>query len=244
MNVGAVLAQARTELMLTLRRGESIIVTLMIPLGVLVAFSQIDSTVPAGYDEPIDFLLPGVIALAVIAAATVSLGIATGFERRYGVLKRLGATPLSRGGLIAAKTVTVLALETIQLVAIVAVGVALGWSFSTGVVAALGLVALGTVAFAGLGLLLAGTLRAEATLAATNALFFVLLAIGGIAYPLEKLPSVVGDVARALPSAALSETLRGVLVEGRGFPWGAFGVLVVWAIALPLLAARNFTWEE
>ena len=244
MKSRAVIAQARTELMLTLRRGESIIVTLMIPLGVLVAFSQIDSTVPDGYDTPIDFLLPGVVALAVIAAATVSLGIATGFERRYGVLKRLGSTPLSRGGLVVAKTATVLALEAIQLAAIAAVGIALDWEPTAGLVPALGLVALGTLAFAGLGLLLAGTLRAEATLAATNALFFVLLALGGIAYPLEKLPSVVADVARALPAGALSETLRGVLVSGRSFPWGSFGVLVTWAVALPLLAARNFRWEE
>jgi ABC-2 type transport system permease protein len=240
----ALLAQGRTELAMTLRRGESVIVTLMIPAGVLLLFSRVESTIPDGYDEAVDFLLPGVLALAVIAAATVSLGIATGFERRYGVLKRLGSTPLSRGGLIGAKTATVLVLEVIQLVVLVAVARALGWELRTGLIAAVPILALGTIAFAGLGLLMAGTLRAEATLAGANALFFVFLALGGIAYPLERLPAFLETVARALPAAALSESLRGVLVSSQGFAGGAFAVLVAWAIALPALAIRHFRWEE
>src|SRR5437868_4712633 len=117
--VRAVRAQARTETTLTMRRGESLIVTLAIPLGVLVFFSKIDTSVtPSGYTHPVDFLVPGVLALAVMSTAMVSLGIATGFERHYGVLKRLGTTPLSRGGLLAAKTATVLVMEAVQFVLI------------------------------------------------------------------------------------------------------------------------------
>ena len=133
MNRRAVVAQARTELVLMLRRGENLVVTLAIPLGVLVFFSKVDTNVPAGYATAVDFLVPGVLALAVMSAAMVSLGIATGFERRYGVLKRLGSTPLTRGGLIVAKTATIVALEVIQFVAIVAVGIALGWHVPSGV---------------------------------------------------------------------------------------------------------------
>jgi ABC-2 type transport system permease protein len=237
-------AQIRAELLLTLRRGESLLVTLVIPLGVLVFFSKLDTTVPKGYDEPVDFLVPGVIALAVMSAAMVSLGIATGFERRYGVLKRLGATPLTRRGLIVAKTTTVLLLEVIQLALIVAVGAALGWSVPAGIVPAIGLVLLGSIAFAGIGMLLAGTLRAEATLALSNALFLVLLFLGGMAYPVDKLPAVLESLADILPAAALSESLRGVLVAGQGFPIGSFVVLAVWAIGAPALAAKRFRWEE
>jgi ABC-2 type transport system permease protein len=241
----AVGAQAKTELVLTLRRGESLIVTLAIPLGVLVFFSKIDTTItPAGYRDPVDFLVPGVLALAVMSTAMVSLGIATGFERRYGVLKRLGTTPLSRAGLLAAKTATVLAMEALQFVLIVAVGAALGWHATVAIVPAVGVMLLGTVAFAGLGLLLAGTLRAEATLALANGLFLVLLFLGGMAYPLERLPAFLRDVAHALPAAALSECLRGLLAPGKAFPTGSLGVLIVWAVALPWLAARRFRWEE
>ena len=246
MNTRAVVAQARTEIKLTLRRGESLIVTLAIPLGILVFFSKIDATRPAGYKHAVDFLVPGVLGIAVMSASMVSLAISTGFERRYGVLKRLGSTPLSRSGLLTAKTLTILALEVIQCTLILAVGVALGWSVPLGAIAAIGILLLGTIAFSGLGMLMAGTLRAEATLALANGLFLVLLFLGGMAYPLEKMPSFLRDLANALPAAALSECLHGTLggPAGRAFPTGSLVVLIVWAIVLPVLAARRFRWEE
>jgi ABC-2 type transport system permease protein len=243
MKTKAVVAQTRAELALTLRRGESLIVTIAIPLGILVFFAKVD-TIATDYKKPVDFLVPGVLALAVMSAAMVSLGIATGFERRYGVLKRLGATPLSRTGLLVAKTATILLLEAVQALAIIATGAALGWHVPSGVVAALGLLLLGTVAFAGIGLLFAGTLRAEANLALANGLFLVLLFLGGMAYPLSKLPGPLEAFARLLPAAALSECVRGVLSSGRAFPTGSFIVLVVWAIAAPAAAVHYFRWEE
>jgi ABC-2 type transport system permease protein len=238
----ALIAQARAETLLQLRRGENLIVTLAIPLGILVFFAKVDA-VSTDFAHPVDFLVPGVLSLAVMAAAMVSLGIATGFERRYGVLKRLGSTPLSRGGLLVAKTATVLALEILQIVLVVAVGVAIGWHVPAGIVPAVGLLLVGTVAFAGIGMLMAGTLRAEANLAAANGLFLVLLFLGGMAYPLAKLPTVMQDFAKALPAAALSETVRSVL-SAQAFPAGELAVLVAWAVGAPLLAARYFRWEE
>jgi ABC-2 type transport system permease protein len=238
----AVLAQTRVEVQLSLRRGESLLVSFLIPVGILVFFAKVDA-VSTDLRDPVDFLVPGVLALAVMSTAMVSLGIATGFERRYGVLKRLGSTPLSRGGLLAAKTLTVLAIEAAQAVVIVATGVALGWELTWRIVPALVLLLVGTVAFAGIGLLMAGTLRAEANLAAANALFLVLLFLGGMAYPLDRLPDALEAVAELLPAAALSESVRDVLA-GAPFPWGSVAVLVVWAVAAPLAAARWFRWEE
>jgi ABC-2 type transport system permease protein len=239
----AVVAQTRAELTLTLRRGESLIVTLAIPLGILVFFAKVD-TIATDYKKPVDFLVPGVLALAVMSAAMVSLGIATGFERRYGVLKRLGSTPLSRSGLLVAKTTTILILEAVQAVAIIATGAVLGWHVSGAVVPALALLLLGTVAFAGVGLLFAGTLRAEANLALANGLFLLLLFLGGMAYPLSKLPGPLEALARLLPAAALSECMRGVLASGHSLPAGSFVVLAVWAVAAPVAAIRCFRWEE
>jgi len=238
----AVRAQARVELLLSLRRGESLLVSFLIPVGILVFFTKVDA-VNTQLPEPVDFLVPGVLALAVMSTAMVSLGIATGFERRYGVLKRLGSTPLSRSGLLAAKTVTVVAIEVAQAIVIVATGVALGWSLTWRLLPAIVLLLIGTVAFAGIGLLMAGTLRAEANLAAANALFLVLLFLGGMAYPLARLPDALEVFARALPAAALSESVRDVL-DGARFPTGSVAVLVVWAIIAPLLAVRFFRWEE
>ena len=239
----ALVAQSRAETVLQLRRGENMIVTLVVPLGVLVFFAKVD-TISTDFAHPVDFLVPGVLALSVMAAAMVSLGIATGFERRYGVLKRLGSTPLSRSGLLTAKTATVLALELVQVVLVVLVGIAIGWSVpGGGLMAAIGLLLLGTVAFAGIGLFMAGTLRAEANLAAANALFLIFLFLGGMAYPLDKLPGAMQAIAKLLPAAALSETVRAVLTSA-AFPAGEFVVLLAWAIAAPLLAARFFRWEE
>jgi len=243
MNTRALAAQSRTEVLLQLRRGENLIVTLAVPLGILVFFAKVDTTIPTDFAKPVDFLVPGVLSLAVMAAAMVSLGIATGFERRYGVLKRLGSTPLSRGGLLAAKTATVLLFELVEALAIVVTGIALGWSPPGGLVPALALLLVGTVAFAGIGLLMAGTLRAEANLAAANALFLVLLFLGGMAYPLDKLPGALQAIAKLLPAAALSDTVRSVL-STQAFPTGQLVVLLAWAVFAPLAAARWFRWEE
>jgi ABC-2 type transport system permease protein len=239
----ALAGQSRAELLLQLRRGENLIVTLAVPLGILVFFAKVDTEIPSGFEHPVDFLVPGVLSLAVMAAAMVSLGIATGFERRYGVLKRLGSTPLSRGGLLAAKTAIVLLFELIEVLLIVLTGIALGWHVPSGVVPATVLLLIGTVAFAGIGLLMAGTLRAEANLAAANALFLVLLFLGGMAYPLSKLPGAIQAFAKLLPAAALSDTVRSVL-STQPFPTGQLVVLIAWAVAAPLAAAHWFRWEE
>ena len=243
MRARPVLALAKVELLLTMRRGEGLIVTMAIPLGILVFFGKIEA-IATTYDDPLTFLVPGVLALGVMSAAMVSLGIATGFERRYGVLKRLGSTPLTRGGLLVAKTGTILALEVVQTAAIIAAGDALGWTIPRDAAAALPLILLGTVAFAGIGMLLAGTLRAEANLALVNGLFLVLMFLGGMAYPLERLPMAMQDFARLLPAAALSECLRGVLTIGKPFPVQSLAVLGAWAVAGPALAARWFHWED
>jgi ABC-2 type transport system permease protein len=239
----AVGAQTRAELVLTLRRGESLLVSFAIPIGILVFFSKVDA-ITTDYKDPVDFLVPGVLALAVMSTAMVSLAIATGYERRYGVLKRLGSTPLSRGGLLAAKTANVIAIEVVQAVVIIVTGLALGWELTGGVALATLFLLLGTIAFAGIGLLMAGTLRAEATLATANGVFLVLLFIGGMAYPLDKLPTVLEEIAKVLPAAALSESVRGALTPGVDVPGWSVVVLLLWAIGAPLVAARCFRWEE
>jgi ABC-2 type transport system permease protein len=242
MSLRGVGAQVEVETKLTLRRGESLIVTLGIPVGILVFFGNVD-LVDTGYRDPLDFLVPGVLALAVMSTAMVSLGIATGFERRYGVLKRLGSTPLGRSGLLTAKTLTVVTVEVIQAVIIVIAALLLGWSPAGGIGAAVLVMIIGTIAFSGLGLLMAGTLRAEATLAVANGGYLLLLVLGGMAYPLGKLPLALQDVARVLPAAPLAECLRGALT-GAGIPGARLSILIGWAVLAPLLAARSFRWEE
>ncbi len=239
-------AQATLEARQLLRNGEQLLLTLIIPLLLLAAFSlEPLISFGTGYTR-IDFLTPGVIALAVMSTAFTSQAIATGFERRYGVLKRLGATPLSRTGLIAAKTGTVVAVELVQAVIILLVALTLGWSpdaSPAAIVVVPLLVLLGTAAFSGFALLLAGTLRAEATLAAANLIYVVLLGVGGVVFPLTKFPAAVRPVLELLPTGALSTGLRSVLASGAAFPAKDAVTLAVWAVVSVVLAARFFRWE-
>lgn len=236
-------SQLRTELALTSRQGEQLLVSLGIPLLVLVFFSTVD-VLPTGTDEPVEFLAPGVLALAVMSTAMVSLGIGTGFERAYGVLKRLGASPLGRPRWVAAKISSVLVVEVVQWVLLIAVALALGWSPAAGGwPAALVGGLLGTAAFGGLGLLMAGTLPGLGTLALANALYLVLLLTGGMVVPLDELPGAVAAVARVLPAAPLAEVLTGSLIEGRTVGAGAWVALAAWAVLAPAVAAATFRWE-
>jgi ABC-2 type transport system permease protein len=235
-------AQAGLELRLTLRRGESVLLTLIIPLALLLFFSSVD-VLPAGSGRPIDFVVPGVLGLAVLSTSFTGVAIATGFERSYGALKRLGASPLPRGVLLTGKTLAVLGVEVVQVALLVAVGYALGWHPHGDPAVVVLLLVVGTGAFSALGLLMAGTLRAEATLAAANGVYLVLLLLGGIVFPLSSLPGAVSAVAHALPAAALSDGLRSVLSGHAGFPVGDLLVLLAWAVTAGLLAARTFRWE-
>jgi len=239
---GAVLAQTRMEIVLTLRRGENVLITLIVPVLLLVFFASL-GIVPAG-QSPIGFLLPGMLALAVISTGMVSLGIATAYERYYGVLKRLGGTPLPRWGLIAAKALSVLVIEAAQVVLLVLIAVvAYGWRPGPGLLAALGVLLLGTAAFTGLGLAMAGSLRAEATLAGANGLYLLFLLLGDVVLPLSHLPGPLRVVARVLPATALSRSLRELIGSGAPSLVLNLALLAAWAAAALALAARGFRWE-
>ena len=241
--MSVLLAQLKSELRVIARNGEQLLVIIGIPTILLVFFSQVD-VLPRGDQNAVDFLLPGILALAVMSTAMVSLGIATGFERSYGVLKRLGATPLGTQRLVLAKSLAVVLVEVVQLLVLIGVGLILGWRGDLGAVApVVGAVLLGTLAFAGIGLTLAGTLRGEVNLAAQNGLYLVLLLIGGIMFPLDSLPSWLQTPAELLPSSALADVMRGALTETYLNGGAAWIVLAVWALVAPTAAAKLFRWQ-
>jgi ABC-2 type transport system permease protein len=253
-------AQVRAEVLMTLRRGETLLLTVGIPVAFEIFFSEVHAF-SVGVHPAVDFVAPGILALAVMSTSMVSLGIATGFERGYGVLKRLGATPLGRPRLLVAKLAAVGVVELLQVAVLVGVGLAIGWhpghvlsaagSTASHSVAgqsadpgsALALIVLGTVAFGGIGLLMAGTLRAELNLAAANGLYIVLLLLGGMLLPLDRYPGWLRHVAEVLPAAALADGLHRALGSGTGVATSDWVVLVVWAVAAPVAAALTWKWE-
>ena len=238
-----VLVQLRAELRRVAANGEQLLLTLGIPVMLLVFFSLVD-VLPTDTKQPIDFLAPGILALATMSTAMVSLGIGTGFERSYHVLKRLGTTPLGRPRLIAAKIGSVIAVEIVQFAVLIPVAFALGWNpdSPSWLPAIIGVI-VGTMAFAGIGLTLAGRLPGEINLAAQNGLYLVLLLLGGMVIPFAKLPGAIRAVAHALPSGALADVLRDTLSNAGTQPTRSWIVLCIWAVAGPLLAARLFRWD-
>lgn len=237
----ALAAQLRLELLLTFRNGESLLLTLGIPVAVLVFFSLVDVLPIEG--DAVDFLAPGTLALAVLATGFTNLAIATGFDRSYGVLKRLGATPLGRPRLLAAKILTVLVVLAVQVAALGAAALALGWRPDVEPVPLVAAVVLAVVAFTGLALVVAGRLRALVALAAANALFVAALLLSGMVFPLDELPGALRTAVRGLPSTALAEAVRGALTEGVDVPGRVWPVLVLWAVAGAALAVALFRWE-
>lgn len=235
-------AQAALETRMLLRNGEQLLLTVVIPTLLLLLFGSVD-IVDTGAGKAVDFLAPGILALAVMSTAFTGQAIATGFERRYGVLKRLASSPLPRWGLMTAKTASVLVTEVLQVVLLTVIAYALGWSPHGDPLSVLLLLVLGTAAFSGLGLLMAGTLKAEATLAAANLVFLLLLVGGGVIVPLDKFPAGAQDVLALLPITALSDGLRDVLQHGAGMPVGDLAVLAVWAVVGLAAAGRFFRWE-
>jgi ABC-2 type transport system permease protein len=240
-----VLAQTRMETRLLLRNGEQLLLAVVIPIIVLVggvlAAGRIGLEFPEGV---VDTLTPGVLALAVMSTSFTSLAIATGFERRYGVLKRLGASPLPRSGLLLGKVGALLAVEVLQIVVIGGTALLLGWSPSPGLVGLLGaalVMLLGTAAFASLGLALAGALRAEATLAAANLVYLLLMAGGAVVIPSTSY-GAAGPLLELRPSGALGNGLRAALMDGT-LPVVPLVVLAAWAAAGTLLTSRTFKWE-
>jgi ABC-2 type transport system permease protein len=239
-----VAAQARMEARLMLRNGEQLLLAVVIPVLVLIGGVTAGEhlSLKLQTDRPlVDIFTPGVIALAVMSTSFTSLAIATGFERRYGVIKRLGSSPLPRSGLLAGKVGALLMVQLVQVVVIGGVGQLLGWTPEPGVLGVALAILLGTAAFAALGLFVAGVLRAEATLAAANLIYLLLMTGGGVVLPLTAYGSF-GDFVRWLPSGALGEAMRAGFMDG-DVGWRDLGVLAVWAGLGTTLTARTFKWE-
>ncbi|HEV1998607.1 MAG TPA: ABC transporter permease [Candidatus Dormibacteraeota bacterium] len=235
-------AQAVMETRLLLLNGEQLLLTIVIPTLVLVLFSSV-RVLDVGAGRRVNYVVPGVLAIAVMSTAFTSQAIATGFERRYGVLKRLAMTPLPRWGFIAAKTASVVLVEVVQVVLLVVVGFLLGWTPRGSILDVALLLVLGTAAFSGLGLLMAGTLRAEATLAGANLVFLLLLVGGGVVVPLDKFPAAAAQVLALFPAGALASGLREVIQHGGGIPLGPATVLLAWSVFSIAAAGATFKWE-
>lgn len=239
-----VLSQGSFEARTILRNGEQVLLTLVLPSMLLLVLPRTSLVDGATTPARLGVVVPGVLAVAVMSTAFTSQAIMTAFDRRNGVLRFLATTPLGRGGLLTGKILAVLAIELGQLAFLVALAGTLGWRPATVDVVATALAfTLGTAAFTAFGLLMAGTLRAEAVLAGANLVWALLLVGGGVLLPVSTLPGSLATLARLLPSGALGEALRAAISEAR-WDLAALAVLATWAAVGALLTRRFFRWSS
>ena len=237
-----VLQHGRYETLAMVRNGEQLVLAIVLPLLALTAIAFTPFFDALGVPR-LESGTPGVIALCVLSTAFTGQGIATGFDRRYGVLRFLSTTPLGRSGLILGKILAVSAVVALQLAVICTTAVLFGWQPPlAGVFPALAMLVPGIAAFTALGLLIAGTLRPEATLAVTNLAWVLLAAVGGTVIPGSSLPEAIQPIVALLPSAALGDGLRTALTSG-AFDLSSFALLCGWAAVVGLAAVRWFKWS-
>ncbi|MDQ0634008.1 ABC-2 type transport system permease protein [Arthrobacter pascens] len=237
-----ILLQGKYESLTMLRNGEQQILAVVLPLLALVGLTVTPFLDGLGSSR-INVAVPGILALCAMSTAFTGQGIATGFDRRYGVLRFLSTTPLGRPGLIAGKVLAVLAVLTVQLAVVTAVALPLGWRPPAEAwLPGLALLILGAAAFTALGLLVAGTVRPEATLAITNLLWILLGSLGGIVIPAERLPAAAQAIVHYLPSGALGEALRTAFLHGTLNPVAAV-ILLLWTFIAGAAAIRWFKWN-
>ena len=230
-------AQGRIEAKLMLRHGEQLLLNVLIPAAILVAshFAPI-----LGDNTEFDVLVPMVFAVAATGAGFTGQAIAVAFDRRYGALKRTGASGVPPWTIIVGKILGVLATVVVQLVVLGAIALALGWRVSpAGAVFGLATLLVGVAAFTAMGLLMGGTLRAELVLALANLIWLVLMGIlGWVGYS--------GDIAHAgwwnaVPTVALA----GALVQALSLQvnWVAWASLAAWGVAAMTAAVRLFRFD-
>lgn len=237
-----IIAQGRFEAGNLLRNGEQLVVSVILPAMALVGLTLMPFP-DLGSHARIDVAAPGALALAVASTAFTGQAIGTGFDRRYGVLRLLGTTPLGRSGLLLGKAISVGVILATQVLVLGGLALAMGWRPSpAGILPALLGLVLGSLAFVMLALLLAGTLRPEAVLALANLLWVLFLGLG-LMLPTNRLPAALGPVAAYLPSGALGDGLRAAFLDG-AWPWTQFLVLLAWAVVAGLLARRFFRFSE
>jgi ABC-2 type transport system permease protein len=230
-------AQYALELKLLLRNGEQLLLTMFIPITLLVGLTLL----PLGSfgDNRAATFTPVIMALAVISTAFTGQAIAVAFDRRYGALKRLGATALPVWGIIAGKSLAVVTVVFLQAIILGAIGFALGWRpHPAGLALGAAIIALGTAGFAALGLLLGGTLRAEIVLAMANLLWFVFAGLGALTVNTGMVAAPVKWAARLTPAGALTEALSQAMSVS--VDWFGAAVLAAWGGLAAVAALRWF----
>ena len=195
----------------------------------------------------IDFLLPGLLGMNLMSTGIWSLAFSITTARNRNILKRLVATPMHRSDYLLSQLLG----RTVFLVPEVVLLVGFGWlAFGVAVRGSLLLLLatclLGSMAFCGMGLLLASRVRTmEGVSGLANVVMLPMWLLSGVFFSSERFPDAVQPFIRALPLTALNEALRGIITEARPFAGVALQLAIVaaWGLASFAVALKIFRWR-
>jgi ABC-2 type transport system permease protein len=248
--VRLVLHQARYDLLSFLRNRQARFFTLILPLLFLVIFVSVFGNHRVGpqHVKASTYYVPGLSALAIIAASFVNLVISLTAAREAGVLKRRRATPMPAWALIAARTLTAMAISLVVMTVLLLVGrFAYGVRLPSSTIPGVLLTAVvGSATFCILGYAITTVIGSEdAAQPMVQAIMLPLYFISGVFIPNVNLPAWLQDVARVFPVQHLSDGLHKAFdpaTHGTGIVWSDLGVLALWAAAGLLIALTRFAW--
>lgn len=230
----------RTELRVAARDGEQLLLTAGLPILLLVLFGLVD-VLPTGDMDALDFLVPGILTIALLSSGFVRLAIALGFDRSFGAIERYAVSPVRVSDFLGSRAAVAALVGSVQVLILFAIGFALGWRPTVHMLLPV-VVLLAMVCFFGLGLTLGSVTQGLRTLALANTLYVVLLLFSGLVFDLAELPDALAGLARLLPTSATADLLRST-TTGEAGETGAWLVLAMWSAIGPVAALRWFRWR-
>jgi len=195
----------------------------------------------------IDFLAPGILAMAIMQSGVYGLALFIVSSREKRILKRLHATPAGAAYILAGRIVPALLISFIQTALLLTLAV---FAFGVQIVGNIGILLIaagfGAIVFISLGFLVSSVSKSvDSAENLTGLVTFPMFFLGGVFIPIERLPEAVQVLAYMMPLTYFSDALRQVMIHGGGFAEIAvdLGVLALFALVVFALAVKLFRWE-
>src|SRR3990167_3111555 len=195
----------------------------------------------------IDFLVPGIVAMAIMQMGLMSIIFTIVGYREKDILKRLQITPIKSFDFIGSQVISRLIISILQVSVLVIIAVSV---FNIIVIGSYWLMALltilGATIFITMGIALSAVAKNQNTAAPlANIIMLPMMFLGGVFFPAETMPSWLQQFTKFLPLNYLSDALRKVMIDGYNISQinnDLYG-LIAWVIILVLLATFAFRWK-
>jgi ABC-type multidrug transport system permease subunit len=195
----------------------------------------------------VDFVIPGLLGMNIMAGGIWGLGFAIVEARRRNLLKRLVSTPMSRANYLTSFLLSRLVFLVVEIVVILGSAVLLFGVPVRGSLTQLLVVGLvSALAFGGVGLLIASRARTtEGVSGLMNLVMMPMWVLSGVFFSSTNFPAAAQPFIQALPLTATINALRGTMLQGIGWSevWLSLLIVALWGVAAYAVALRVFRWR-